>query len=282
MKVFATYRRRRFFKKGAKRSFARRVHAIKTVARTSISPRAFHMPLPNNLRLRLRCVDQTSINTVGGIQDAFYYPLYFPGLWKSATGLPQFPAGFLNLMMMYSKAYVRNVTMNTRIMAVVSQANSTANVYTMITSEKEAIALDSLATGQQFLDWGNTTLARKHFLGPASGANNYVNEFRSCDLRKYTAMGSLLDNAVIREGTAVIQYTAPVIVDINYSTFSTPSPAEATSLPCYSVVLKFPLGGSAATTNFEFVFDFDIEFMELTRQPQVTSGYLYPVHTRRS
>lgn len=236
--------------------------------RYSISARAMHMPLPSKMCVTLRAVDNNTVSyaALAGY-DAFTYPLYFPGLWKDSAGTPSFAGGFLQLIQMYSKAFVRRVRMHTRVMAVANGANVNLNFYTFVCSENNATTLGSITTLAEFQDNSNTYLAKKHYISAYPGGNNYVQEWRTVDVVKYTGIPSINSNYIFASYT---------------NSITTPSAGEAALYPNYVIVAKWPTGTAPLEVAYEHVFDFDIEFQELKNLPQQTSAFPTPSFSRRT
>lgn len=255
--------KRRYVKKTRKRTFTRAVVA----ARPSISARQMHMSLPNRQCLTLRAneIVPVTYNAVTDY-DAFQYPLYFPGLWKDSAGVPRFAGGFIQLMQLYSKAYVKAVRCHTRMMAVANAANVNINVFTMVASENQANALGSISTQSEFEDGSNTTLAKKHYLSSYSGGHNYAHDFRSVSLIKYTGLPKQNENLIFRAANG--QMTSP-------------SAGEAQTYPNFIIGVRNPPGVAVANVEYEFTFDFDIEFLELASLPQLITSIVTPTFARR-
>lgn len=217
------------------------------------------MSLPNRQRVTLRCNEQVTVTylPVSGF-DGFYYPLWFPGLWKDTAGSsPRFAGGFLPLMQLYSKAYVRGVRCHARAMAVNNGTNCNLNLYSMIVAELHAVSIGSLSTLSSFEDASNTFLAKKHYVGQSAGGVPYTHDYRSVDLTKYQGFGKIQDNAICR--TPLGSITAPSVTEADY-------------LPAYVWVVYNPSSGTANDVLFEFTFDFDVEFMDLTMLPQLIAN----------
>lgn len=225
----------------------------------SVSARKMHMSLPNRQRVTLRCNEQVTVSylSVQGF-DGFFYPLWFPGLWKDTQGVaPRFAGGFLPLIQLYSKAYVRGVRCHARCMAINNGTNCNLNLYSMIVPELHALSIGSLTNVTSFEDASNTFLAKKHYIGQSAGGLPYTHDYRSVDLTKYQGFGKIQDNAMFRNPLGTI---------------TAPSAGEADYLPAYVWVVYNPPGSAAAEVLFEFTFDFDVEFMDLTMLPQLIAN----------
>jgi len=262
VKYYATGRPRRFYRK--KRVASRTL----AVQKYSVSARRMHMPLPARMCVTLRCVDNNTVSLLAaGGYDAFNFPLYFPGLWKDSAGTPAFAGGFLQLIQLYSVAWVKRVRMTTRVMAVANGTNANVNLYTYICSENIVNTLGSLTTLAEFQNNSNTYLAKKHYISAYPGGNNYVTETRSCDLTKFVGFGKQQENRIFS----------------SYATsFTTPSAGEAINLPNYIVVMAYPLGTGNLDLNYEHIFDFDIEFNELKNLSQQITALSTPSWARRT
>lgn len=232
-----------------------------------MSARAMHMPLPSTMKVTLRAVDNNDVTLLAAAgYDGYQYPLYFPGLWKDNVGTPAFAGGFLQLMQLYSKAYVRRVRIKTRCMAINNGTNANLNIYTFVCSENQANTLGALTTLAEFQDSSNTYLAKKHYLSTFTGGYAYCQETRSVDFGKYTGIGDTNANLIYRSGSGQI---------------TTPSAGEALTYPNYVIVVKYPNGTASQNVSFEHVMDVDIEFRELGSLPQQITSLVSTSFARR-
>jgi len=263
-KYYATGRVRKYAKAYRKRRFSSKLSRSKY----SISPRSMHMPLPSRMNVSLRATEVVTVSYLGtaGV-DSFLYPLYFPGLWKDNTGTASFAGGFLQLIQLYSQCRVKKVYMKTRMMAINNGNNVNLNLYTMICAENNAITLASITDTGAFQDNSNTWLAKKHYLSTSTGGHPYTIDVRSCDLTKYNGMVNSNDTLIYS----------------NYTTqFTTPSSGQAQLLPCYVIVAKNIAGVTTLEVQFEFTFDFDMEFSGLKNLGQQISVLPTPTFARRT
>lgn len=157
--------------------------------------------------------------------------------------------------------------MHTRVMAVGNGANANLNFYTFVCSENNATTLGSLTTLAEFQDNSNTYLAKKHYISAYPGGHNYVQEWRTVDVVKYTGIPSINSNYIFASYA---------------NSITTPSAGEAALYPNYVIVAKWPTGTTAIEVAYEHVFDFDIEFQELKNLPQQTSAFPTPSFSRRT
>lgn len=250
-KVYLTARRRVFQKKRISK-------VIPAVTRQSYAPltlRRMSFPLPPKMRLSLRGTEVNDVViSIAQSYDAFIYPLYFPGMFKDSSGTtPKFAGGFLQLMSLYSKAYVRGVRMHTRAFNIGQGDNTACNVFTSILPEGQANAYGSLASQVDFQNLSNSVQAKKWFVGDSTGGHGYAQDYRYCDVVKYNGYSNLLDNQIIRTYTNQI---------------TTPSATEANNMPNYLIAIQHAAGTISLTLRIECTFDFDIEFSELGYLPQ--------------
>lgn len=258
--------RKRVFRK---RRFVKRVAAVSRASYASLTIKRMAYPLPPKLRLSLRCNDISDV-TLGIAQsyDAYYFPLYFPGLFKDSQGTtPKFAGGFIPLMLNYSKAYVRGVRIHVRAFNLSSGNNHNCNMFTAILPEGQAVTYGSLGNQTEFENLSNSVQAKKWFVGDSTGGHGYAQDYRYCDLVKYNGYSNLLDNQIIR--TVANQIT-------------TPSAGEANNQPNYLIGLQHGPGTASGILRIEHTFDFDIEFSELAFMPQLIADFSAITFSRRT
>lgn len=228
------------------------------------------MPLPSTMKLTLRGTEKIIVTqAIGFGYDSFFYPLYFPGMFKDCTAAPpKFAGGFLQLMQIYNKAYVKAVRVHCRMYGINTGNNTNINVYTVFLGEEQAGSLGSITSNDEFEQFSNTWQAKKFYLSNAFGKNSYHSDYRTLDISKFCAgWPRTNENMIYRAVSGQI---------------TTPSNTEAITYPCYCVTTNNAAGTEAQDIGMEFTFDFDIEFSELNPLPQKIGDLITPTWARRT
>jgi len=132
--------------------------------------------------------------------------------------------------------------------------NQNVNIFTNVLPLDQAGALGAISSTIEFEDYSNNGNARKLYISRADGGRPIAQDIRTVDVFKYDGFSRLLDNAITRDASNEIQ---------------TPSDGQGLTLPCYSMAFMQPAGTTTSVIRVETTFDFDIEFFELGRLPQL-------------
>jgi len=238
--------------------------------RYTVSARKMHMPLPATMRLTLRGTEKNIVTQATAFgYDSFFYPLYFPGMFKDCTAAPpKFAGGFLQLMEIYNKAYVRAIRVHLRMYSINVGGNTNINVFTTFLGEEQAIELGNISNNDEFEQYSNTWQAKKFYLSNAYGGTNYHSDYRSLDFSKFCGTWPRTnENMIYRTILGKIE---------------TPSSAQAITYPCYCITTNNAAGTENQDVGMEFTFDFDIEFSELNPLPQLIGDLITPTWGRRT
>jgi len=244
------FKARRSFRKTSRFRKTRFTRAL--VARpsmVSMIPRQFFTPLPNQMKLSLRLmVDRNASSTITTPYWVINIPIAIPSLLdQSATRM--FPAGFLAMMQVYSKAQVCRTHVNLNVISTGTDPGANGDLVTSIITTGSA---QFATVPQAFSELLSMPISRRYPMSTIYGGRSSVIDNRLVDVAKFIADPLTRDYSIVAN---TVDFT---------NGLTSPSIIEDEPLPEYCVAYSPAVSPTAATEfRLQYVIDYHIEFSSL-------------------